>query len=92
MSDNPEAIQWKEPSLDFDVKTDMMHLNLGVVELPPHINPDNTERILAIVTELVNQMIEDDILPGILCPEDDSFTPMVEGVAFEDGLRENEEY
>ena len=70
MSNNPEAVQWTEPRITFDDENDKVLLNLGVVNLPPQVDPDNTERILAVVTDLVNQMIEEDILPELLTPDD----------------------
>ena len=70
MSNDPEVVQWTEPNISFDEANDKVLLNLGVVSLPPQVDPDNTERILTVVTDLVNQMIEEDILPELLTPDD----------------------
>jgi len=104
MSKNPEVIQWREPHVLFDEEADELHLNLGIVPLPAHADPETVERILALVTELVNQMVEEDILPELLNPdniidyEEDGLPLLIvddpdflkeAATAFEDGLRDD---
>ena len=65
MSNHPSVIQWKQPSLVVDEETDAVTLDLGEVHLPPTSNPDNMEQMLTIISDLITQMVEEDILPNI---------------------------
>jgi hypothetical protein len=71
MSDNPEVVRWEAPNICIDEENDTVHMNLGAVHIPSHVDPDNAERVLAVVIELVTQMVEEDILPELLDPSED---------------------
>jgi hypothetical protein len=68
MSTNPEVVEWMQPSIYHVEETGNTILALGSVAVPPGVDPDTAERVLAVVIELVTQMIEEDILPEFLKP------------------------
>jgi hypothetical protein len=69
MSNNPEALRWQEPQIVVDEEEDVTRLCLGVVDIPDNVDLETTEKVLAVVTELVNQMVEEDIIPELLSPD-----------------------
>ena len=73
MSTDMDIVQWQEPHLTVD-EAGTVQLDLGVIPLPPTVNPSTVERVLAVVTEMIGQMVEEDILPELMNPDNEVYT------------------
>ena len=72
MTDYPAGIQWQEPYITTDAESEELILSLGFVHLPASVNTAKAESVLLTITDLVNQMVEEDILPELFdMPEED---------------------
>jgi hypothetical protein len=86
MSNNPQGIRWQEPCIVVDEEEDMTKLSLGVVDIPDELDLETTEKVLALVTELINQMVEEDILPELLSPDNlNAYDDLSDVIVPEDG-------
>lgn len=63
--DKPDT-KYEAPSITFDEDEDAYILSLGAVKLPSTIDLNNVERVLMVLDELTEQMVEEDILPELI--------------------------
>jgi len=58
-------IQWQEPTLITDEEAGSIRLDLGHIDIPDGADLARLDLVLGTVVELVNQMVEDDIIPEL---------------------------
>lgn len=72
MPSKPKNLQYTHPFLEEDEGADdsLTTLNLGSVVIPVNVPHDKVDKVLYLVTELVSQMVEEDITPEFRGHED----------------------